>query len=421
MFVEELKAQLDEAVEELAPDARDLWDEIEHRREAGEKVDPTATEWFVEPYLELLQSERDGLDRVNAIARAYYEAKIEESEGWISMGEQMMSIISRAKELDPSLGINPTTGEAVAVLKKHGINPGVSDEVLNEMQVEVPMPGITWKTLEEAVLEFRPDQRIVFGLYVWKYIEEKKNPSYRRVQKLIADVATLDEERAAEEIERLRRQRGEDDPEVWQGICRMIDFEQSTSAGRSPRECIEENIDGRRLELFVALVDVAQEDELEAGETVIELTDEGIEESLALFDTLREQGDRAKEIVEELPEEKQRLFFASLQVLEVEDSAVLAEEIRDLPDEEIGERIAELENEIHTAVEEFYREIEERYAALNEGRKRIFEALTCEERHKAGKRPPSPDATFELVENLPDEEVRALQHRLRRVRRGLEL
>jgi hypothetical protein len=49
----------------------------------------------------------------------------------------MARLIERARELDPSLGENATTGEAVAVLRQHGVPLGISDEVL-EVIIWVP-------------------------------------------------------------------------------------------------------------------------------------------------------------------------------------------------------------------------------------------------------------------------------------------
>jgi hypothetical protein len=66
-----------------------------------------------------------------------YEERAREHQGWADLHLQMARLIERARELDPSLGDDATTEEAVAVLRRHGEPLGVSDEVL-EMIVEVP-------------------------------------------------------------------------------------------------------------------------------------------------------------------------------------------------------------------------------------------------------------------------------------------
>jgi hypothetical protein len=66
-----------------------------------------------------------------------YEASAQEQQGLVGLHLQLVALIERARVLDPSLRDDATTGEAVAVLRRHGEPLGVSDEVL-EMIVEMP-------------------------------------------------------------------------------------------------------------------------------------------------------------------------------------------------------------------------------------------------------------------------------------------
>jgi hypothetical protein len=65
------------------------------------------------------------------------KASASEHQGWADLHRHMVRLHERARELDLSLGDDATTGEAVAVLRRHGEPLGISDEVL-EMAVEMP-------------------------------------------------------------------------------------------------------------------------------------------------------------------------------------------------------------------------------------------------------------------------------------------
>ena len=82
-------------------------------------------------------SEQSVLLALSKLLGEGYEANIQEHQGFADLHLQLAALIERARELDPSLGNETTTGEAIAVLRRHGEPVGVSDEVL-EMIVEVP-------------------------------------------------------------------------------------------------------------------------------------------------------------------------------------------------------------------------------------------------------------------------------------------
>jgi hypothetical protein len=57
------------------------------------------------------------------------EARIEQMRGGTDLIRDMMRLIERAWELEPSLPSGVTLGEAAAALKKHGVPLGISEEV----------------------------------------------------------------------------------------------------------------------------------------------------------------------------------------------------------------------------------------------------------------------------------------------------
>jgi hypothetical protein len=92
---------------------------------------------FVVALVPLPRPDQAVLLRLNNILIEAYEASAREHQSWADLYRQMRTLLGRARELDPSLGDDATTGEAVAVLRRNGEPLGVSDEVL-EMIVEVP-------------------------------------------------------------------------------------------------------------------------------------------------------------------------------------------------------------------------------------------------------------------------------------------
>jgi hypothetical protein len=85
----------------------------------------------------LAASEQRMLFGINNLLREAYQASANVHQGWADLHFQMARLIERARALEPSLGEDATTGEAVAVLRRHGEPLGISDEVL-EMIVWVP-------------------------------------------------------------------------------------------------------------------------------------------------------------------------------------------------------------------------------------------------------------------------------------------
>ena len=131
--VEQLQRDLEEAVAELTPDARRVWVAVEEDIEREEEV-PTE---LPPEYEDLRPSEKGALVRVVTLLQRVHEAQAAEAEGRESFLYQAMAVITRAQELEPNIGEDLTLSEAVAVLQRHGVNPGLSPEAA-EMVVEVP-------------------------------------------------------------------------------------------------------------------------------------------------------------------------------------------------------------------------------------------------------------------------------------------
>ncbi|MDP9474808.1 MAG: hypothetical protein M3R38_03810 [Actinomycetota bacterium] len=134
---EELRRELEEAVAELSPDARRAWDALEDARErvvAGEEVPAE----LPPGYDDLLPSEQAALLRAVRLSADVHAAQAREEEGMVALMRQAEGVIRRAQELDPGAGDDLTLGEAVAVLRRRGVNPGISPE-LEELVVWVPV------------------------------------------------------------------------------------------------------------------------------------------------------------------------------------------------------------------------------------------------------------------------------------------
>lgn len=135
--IEQLRRDLEDAVAELGPDARRVWDAIEegNRRLArGEEVPAE----LPPGYDALPPSEQDALIRAVQASADLHGAEAEEEEGMVSLMRQGEGVIRKARELEPAAGDDLKLGEAVAILRRHGVNPGISPE-LEGMVVEVPV------------------------------------------------------------------------------------------------------------------------------------------------------------------------------------------------------------------------------------------------------------------------------------------
>ena len=135
--LERLRRELEDAVAELGPEALRVWKVLEEAGKRAAAGEEAAAE--IPPgYHDLLPSERAAVLRVVRASAALHGAEAEKEEGMVALMRQGEGVIRRAQELEPGIGEHATLEEAVAVLQRHGVNPGICPE-LEEMVVEVPV------------------------------------------------------------------------------------------------------------------------------------------------------------------------------------------------------------------------------------------------------------------------------------------
>ena len=152
---EQLRRDLGEIVAGLSADARRVWDEIEEdakRFVDGEDVVPELPSGFDN----LPSSERDVLRGALRLSEELHAAVGAENEGMAALMGQAAGVIARAQEVEPGIGDNPTLEEAIAALKRHGVNPGLSPE-LEDMVVRVPTGESDAMSEERTVPAFYPN------------------------------------------------------------------------------------------------------------------------------------------------------------------------------------------------------------------------------------------------------------------------
>jgi hypothetical protein len=125
----EVPRRIADARQQLSPEGEQVLERI-----LAEEGDPDDVVAAME---RLPASEQCMLLGLSGLLGEAYEARAKEHQGFADLYLQLAGLIERARELEPSLGDDATTGEAVEVLRRHGEPLGVSDEVL-EMIVEEP-------------------------------------------------------------------------------------------------------------------------------------------------------------------------------------------------------------------------------------------------------------------------------------------
>jgi hypothetical protein len=125
----EVPRRIGEARQELSPEGEKVLELLLAETETLEDI--------IAAMESLPASDRRILVGVSRFFAEAYDARIRESQGWADLHRQPVGLILRARELEPSLRVGATLGEAIVVLKRHGEPLGISDEVL-EMAVEMP-------------------------------------------------------------------------------------------------------------------------------------------------------------------------------------------------------------------------------------------------------------------------------------------
>jgi hypothetical protein len=132
-----------------------VWHEIEKdakRFVDGEDVVPELPSGFDN----LPSSERDALLGALQLSEELHASMEAEKKGMAALVRQAKGVIKRAQELEPGIGDNATLEEAIAALKRHGVNPGLSPE-LEDMVVRVPTGESDAMSEERTVPAFYPN------------------------------------------------------------------------------------------------------------------------------------------------------------------------------------------------------------------------------------------------------------------------
>jgi hypothetical protein len=135
----EVPRRIGEARQQLSPEGEEVLERLLAAM-LGEEPRESPEAFVVNALLPLPRPDQAVLLRLNNLLIEAEKALASEHQGWVDFHKQMLSIIRRARELDPALkarGDRVTTGEAVEVLRRHGEPLGISDEVL-EMVIWVP-------------------------------------------------------------------------------------------------------------------------------------------------------------------------------------------------------------------------------------------------------------------------------------------
>ena len=133
----ELPFYIAKAFQRLSPEGVEILNEV---IEAAARS--SAPEWDTDELTARMERLPEwDLNAIVAINKHFmeaFDASIEQARGEQDLFQQAAAIVVRAQELDPEFaarGNEVTLEEAVAVLKRHGVKPGISEEV---MEVEVP-------------------------------------------------------------------------------------------------------------------------------------------------------------------------------------------------------------------------------------------------------------------------------------------
>jgi hypothetical protein len=392
---EQLQRELAEVIESLSADARDAWERLQELHEQGGDLEDHKDEVvaIIEP---LYPSAREELTHVRELKARFLKANAEEHQGMASLHKQMMGLFYKAWELDPSLPKDATTSDAIEVLKRCGVRPGVSEELL-EMEMEVPtspeegeyvvMPIEEMDVDENGIPTARavPDGFAIRGGEEHEdiYLDRKEAEATRLLAKDIPYSRFLEEH--AVDAEELRQE--------------FVDalFPTVTYSVEETQQLANEMVTGMMQKIYLQSLATVVKAEPDVQGMIDHLTgkDTAAGRSYKHRILMAVMGEVMDEYIEEA----------------VDDGEIIRE---------VGEDGREIRrfNENHPKYQRKLRELEEKKEGLSPERSNIFEALQDERR---GKHRMNEFAAMRTVEQLTAEEVSKLQFRLRRVRRGLEL
>ena len=141
----ELREDVELAYQRLCPEGVEVLDDIfEGARQLAtltddEEPNPEFTAALGDRMLALPKGDQRLLGALLPHLVEAHTAAVEQARGQVALAEDLGRVIDRARELDPSFPPNGAVGQARAVLEAHGVQLGVSEEVM-EMAFEVPSP-----------------------------------------------------------------------------------------------------------------------------------------------------------------------------------------------------------------------------------------------------------------------------------------
>jgi len=199
--IEQLRRDLEEAIADLSPAARSVWEALEAHEARMESGEEPPIE-LPPGYDDLLPSEQDALGRVLQASAEVHAAAAEESAGMFAGMRQAADVIRRAQELEPGLGDEITLGEAMAILERHGESSGLSPE-LADMVVEVPTQEPTKEEADAMVQHIldslSPQQRRVLNIRMQTRGEDEN------AGEILGEVQDLSEAEAQEHLDEIKK------------------------------------------------------------------------------------------------------------------------------------------------------------------------------------------------------------------------
>jgi hypothetical protein len=398
--IERIERELQETVGAMSADAHEAWEEIERLCEkamASEDKPPYLD--TVKTIEQMYPSAREELSEAIALKGQLLRAQAEEAAGNKSLMRQLAGSMEKAIELEPDLDRKSlTAGEAFKVLERHGVQLGISPEVL-EMEVEVAVPPEERERIRMPADEVPTDEN---GIPLRSAFPDGFGIDDPDGEPIFLNALEADEMRL---------------------LGQLRTFESFVE--EMPEDSVREN-QRLRQEMIGLLTHIglpANKAEEQADETVNWMLRKSYLEFLAI-------------VVKEEPEVQGMLDYFRGEVTAAARryaQRILRSLVDQIEDEFVDEKIADGElvrsfnedgkevlkfNEEHPEYKRRQRELREKVETLSPERRKIFEALQDEKR---GEHLMNEHAAMHTVEELSDEEVSELQYRIRRIRRGLDV
>jgi hypothetical protein len=347
---------------------------------------------FVECIHQLEPSDQANLVHAFKVMAEAHRQETDRARGEADFVSQMLHTMRRAQEVDEEAAKNDrlTLGEAIAILERHGIKPGISQEVL-EMEMEVPVMGS--RRIGDVLSGFERDQRRVFALYWREQTVSGGDPNDVEVVELIQDVAELDAVQASAVLDYVLADTSE---EVRARTLRMADIDATRLIdGKNDDEALAAGLGPSRHRYYHRLCqypDQFQGEELGPLDMAVFADDADVAEFLAVTDQVESlmrrynalsQTKRAVTNLRYVMEEGELTFERDLA-----RNIAIFDEVEAMSEQEAAHERARLEEDVRRYARQYVGELKARIEALGNERQEIFDALMDERR---GGKPPGAD------------------------------